>query len=800
MLKLAIRSWLRQPALALAAGATLALGIGASTALFSAFDAVLLKPLPYPRAGDIYTVRTYYPNGRFTIGLVATEEMNPVGTLTDVQAIAMAARRDGAMITDAGPRQVVSYAVSDQFFPLFRMAPALGRWISHDDDVKGAPMVAVLSHDLWIGAYGGRPDVIGLPIQLGPAKGRIIGVAPAAFDAPAGADLWVNEEFPPSIGHAYQGYVRLRPGVTPASLAPRLADVMTALGRKYPDQSLGRAFRLRSLLEDTVGDLGPIVMILFAATALLLVLASVNVANLLLARSTSRMREFGVMAALGAARRRLFAQLALETLLLAGAAGMAGVLGAMAVVRVMLRYGAARLPRLDALTFDPGVLAFAVVLIVITAIGVGIAPALRLAGSDVVRVISDGGRTVKGSRRSGRLSRIFIVAEIAACVALVAGAARLVRGYEQLRSIDPGFDPNGRLVLNVLFPATEGYVSGPRLAAWWQAVSGALRGAGATDVAAASSLPFQHEWDYTTFVDLASRPDVPPEQRPNARQRFVTPGFFTTMGMRLVAGRPFDEHDGPRTQPVALVNEAFVRRNLGGGDPLREQIMSLRFRRAPDGKLVPDPVTIVGVVSDARYASLTAPAEPIVYIPLAQVAQARQSIVVRTPDAVPEARLAAFEAAVRSVDPSVIVEPATMSALVDGALQRQRIGTVLMSAFGVTALLLAWVGVFGVLAFLVSQRTAEMAVRQAFGATRGRVFRMVIGNVAGMAGLGLLLGALLAWWMGAMMSRYVYDVSPADPIVLAGSVALVAICALCATIIPARRAAMLEPSAALRQA
>jgi predicted permease len=800
MFRLAVRSWLRQPLLAVSAGLTLALGIGASTALFSAFKAVLLEPLPYPHADQIYTVSTFYPNGRFTNGMMASEEMFQLGSLSDaVQSVAMAARRDAAMVTDAGPRQVVGYSVSTGFFPLFDVPPARGRWIAGDDDARGAPLVAVLSHALWTTAYGGSPAVVGMPIQLGPIKGRIVGVAPPAFDAPIGADLWVNGYFPPDIGHAYEGYVRFRPGVTPAALAPRLVDVMAALGRKYPDQSLGRAFRLRSLLDATVGDLGPIVMILFAATTLLLLLASVNVANLLLARSTSRMREFGVMSALGAPRRRLFAQLGVEALLLAAAGGVAGVAGAFAVVRLALHYGGARLPRLDALTFDPGVLAFAALLVVVTGFGIGAAPALRLAGADVASVLHDGGRTVKGSRRAGTLSRIFIIAEIAACVALVAAAARLVRAYDEVRRIDPGFDPRGRLVLNVLFPANDGYVTGPRLVAWWHAVDAALRKAGATEVAAASSLPLQHEWDNSTFVDLASRPNVPAEQRPNARQRFVTPEFFKAMGMRLLSGRGFDEHDGPGTQPVAIVNEASVRRNIGGGDPLREQIMSIRFRRNPDGKFVADPVSIVGVVSDARYASLTQQAEPIVYVPMMQVAQGRQSIVIRTSDAFPENRLAAFGAAVRTVDPSVIIEPSTMTALIDGALQRQRLGTALMSAFGLTALMLAVVGMFGVLAFLVSQRTGEMAVRQAFGATRARVFWLVVGNMAGVAGVGLTVGVLLAWWMGAMMSRYVYAISPADPLVLIASVALVAAAALAATIIPARRAAMLEPAAALRQ-
>ena len=440
----AARSLFRQPPFALAAVGTLALGIAAPTALFSTVNAVLLKPLPYPRPQDIYTVRTFFPSGRFTIGLVASEEMSALARITDAIAVTAATRRgDGAIVADGGARQVVSYAVSERFFELFGAPLALGRGIAREDAVQGAPPVVVLSHALWTAAYGGRPEVVGTSIDFGDRPARVIGVARADFNVPPSTAVWYNAWMPVSIGHTYEGYVRLKPGVTAASIKGPLDQAMEALGRKYPDQNTGRAYALRPLLDATVGDLRAILLILFGATALLLVLAAANVTNLVLVRSTGRAREIAVRAALGAGRGRIVRLLVEESLLVAACGGVAGIVAAYAAVRLLMRFGGSRLPRLDSLAFDATVVAFVAALVVVTGLVVGIVPALRMTDHDIASLLNETGRSVRGSRKTRRLLGLFVVAEIVVAVALVAGAARLVRSYQQLERIDPGFDRAG---------------------------------------------------------------------------------------------------------------------------------------------------------------------------------------------------------------------------------------------------------------------------------------------------------------------------------------------------------------------
>jgi putative ABC transport system permease protein len=793
----AARSLFRQPSFALAAVGTLALGIAAPTALFSTVNAVLLKPLPYPRPQDIYTVRTFFPSGRFTIGLVASEELSALARITDAVAVTAATRRgDGAIVTDGGARQVVSYAVSERFFELFGAPLALGRGIAREDAVQGAPPVVVLSHALWTAAYGGRPEVVGTSIDFGDRPVRVIGVARADFNVPLSTAVWYNAWMPDSIGHTYEGYVRLQPDVTVASIEGRLDQAMDTLGKKYPDQNSGRAYALRPLLDATVGDLRPILLILFGATALLLVLAAANVTNLVLVRSMGRAREIAIRAALGAGRGRIVRLLVEESLLLAACGGLAGIVAAYAAVRLLMRFGGSRLPRLDSLAFDATVVAFVAVLVVVTGLVVGIVPALRVGDGDVASLMNETGRSVRGSRKTRRLLALFVVAEIVVAVALVAGAARLVRSYQHLERIDPGFDPRGRLVLDVLLPRS--YMTQPRRNSWWETAEARLRAAGATQVASASSLPLQQEWDSTTFIDLVSRPDIPPDKRPNARMRLVSPEFFQAMGIRMLSGRAFTEADGPNGESVTIVNEAFVRRSFPEVDPLRERVKDLD-NRIVNGKLVVGETAVVGVVADVHYASLTAPAEPTVYVSRAQYLSPRELIVVTTADGTPERHIAEFRAALREVDPKLPVEFGVMSTFVAASLDRHRLGMWLMSGFGIAALLLAMVGVFGVIAYVVAQRTGEMAVRQALGATRAQVVWIVVKEGGKAVALGIAGGLVIAWWMGRMVAGYAFGVAPGDPAILAGSAAVVGLVAIAATVTPAARAATSDLWRALRQ-
>jgi putative ABC transport system permease protein len=632
---------------------------------------------------------------------------------------------------------------------------------------------------------------------------RVVGVAPAAFDVPAGTDLWANEFMPEGIGHLYDGYIRVEPGASVASLEPAMTQAMTALGKKYPDMDVGRAYRLTPLLASTVGDLGPILLILLGATGLLLVLAIVNVTNLLLARGITRARELAVRTALGAGRARIVAELMTEALLLACCAGALGVAAAFASTRVLLALGGARLPRLASVPFDGRVAAFAFALVLVIAVLIGVVPALRLADTDAAQVMNETGRGVRGSRRARRLLGPLIVLELAVAVAVVAGAARLVASYDHLQSSDPGFVADGRLVFDVRLPRVV--ISSParylelqrQRTEWWRATEAQLRQLGAGDVAGASTIPLGHEWDSTSFVDIVSRPDIAPQNRPNGRLRTATPGFFRSMGMRLVAGRDFSDADGPEAQLVTIVNQEWVRRFLGDRDPLREQVKGINFH-VVDGKPANDPLQIVGVVAKAKYASLAAVPEPTVYIPLAQTLPARLSIVVTTADGHPERHTAAFRQGLTEVDPRVAVESTTLASLVSSSIERQRLGMLLMSGFGVTALMLATVGVFAVVAYSVSQRTAEVAIRQALGATRADVYWMVVRDGGRVAVAGIAAGVVLAWWTGRLIAAYVYEVMPGDPTVLGVSGGVVLAVSVAAMLLPAARAAALDPARALR--
>ncbi|HEY2431615.1 MAG TPA: ADOP family duplicated permease [Vicinamibacterales bacterium] len=801
MIRTAGRSLLRQPSFTLAAAGTLAIGIAATTTLFTTVNAALLRPLPYAHPEELYAVRTYFPDGRFTIGMVGTEELAAVAAQTDVvSGVACTVRVDGTLGDGTGsePRQIVAYAVSDGFFDLFGVPVQTGRGISAADDVRGAPSVVVLSHSLWQNAFGGRPDIVGQSIAMSGRPARVVGIAPAGFDVPVGTDVWTNAWFPLSVGHAYEAYVRARPAVPLAQLQARMNQTFASLARKYPEQETGRAYAIRPLLAATVGSLGPILLILFGATALLLVLAAVNVSNLMLARTTSRVRETAVRTALGASRGRIIAQLLSESVLVAIAGAIAGSLLAYLAVQLLLHFGAGRLPRLGSLSIDFRVAAFVAFVAGLTGVLIGIVPALRMADTDVTSLLNETGRCVRGSRKTRRLLGAFVVAEIAVAVAIVAGAGRLVRSYRNVESLDPGFNPRGLLVLDVALPAPQAPFQARRNA-WWDQTEAALRSSGATAAAATSSLPLEpHEWDSTVFVDMVAHPDVPVDRRPNARLRLVTPDFFQTMGIRMLDGRPLTRADDTHSQIIGVVNEAFARRNLGGASPIGEQIKGLHGHREGNG-FVDDYVRVVGVVRDVKYSALSGPTEPVLYVPFAQFVAARASIVIATADNAPERHAAGFVAALRKVEPRLAIEATPLSAIVAASLDRERLGMWLMLGFGVAALLLAAVGMFGVIAYVVSQQTAEMAVRQALGATRGHVVRRVMREGAGVASIGLAVGVGVAWWTGRLVAGYVFGVSARDPVVLGVSAASVGCLALAATWLPARRAAALELARALRE-
>jgi predicted permease len=801
-LRVALRSLTRQPSFAAIAIGALALGIAAPTALFAVVEGTLLRPLPYKDAGDIYTVRTTMTNGRFTIGLVATEEISEMRRATDlVTDSAVVVRADDSIVDGPGgeTKQIVCVAVSKGFFELFGVPMAIGRSFAPDEFATFSTRSAVLSDRAWRTLFAADPLILGKTIRLGNGlRIVVVGVAPAAFDAPHDTDIWYTIPWQDSIGHGFDAYIRLRPGTKPQAVQAALAPMWAALGQKYPDMAKDRVFVFRPLLTAIVGDLGPIVVIAFSATALLLLLAIANVANLLLARGAARTRDLAVRLAIGATRGHLIRQLLAESMVIAMAAAAIGIPLAYLAIRTIVAMGGNALPRGDGLRFDPWVAIFATAVMALAGILVGLLPALSAADTRLTSVTNESGRSGMQSRRTRRMLAALVVAEVTLAVALVAGAGRMMMSARNLLAVDPGFDARGRLVIDVLLPFLPYGREPARAAAWMSDVTDRLNALGATRVGMATSLPLRREWDATTFTDIAGR-QVDPRFRPNGRLRVVSPSFFETLGIGIVAGRAFTAADGPGAEPVVMVNEAWVRKFLpAGADPLHERIDGL-FQRMVDGKRRVVSAAIIGVAGNVRYSGLDKEAEPVVYFVDSERFIPRRSVVLTTADDHPENLVPAIRKALAEIDPNVPIQFETMPHVVSSSLVWSRLGLLLMATFGAVSLLLAGIGVFGVLAFAGAQRHGEMAVRLSLGATRREVFGLVLAQGARLALAGAALGAALAWWMGRLMSAYVYQVSAANAAILIGSAVLVGLVALAATLMPAHRASTVDPARVLRQ-
>jgi predicted permease len=554
---------------------------------------------------------------------------------------------------------------------------------------------------------------------------------------------------------------------------------------------------MRPLLDAIVGDMGPVVVIAFTATGLLLLLAMVNVANLLLARGTARAREMAVRAALGATRRDLVVHAVSESLVIAGIATALAIPLASGAIRMVVAIGGSALPRVDGMRLDVPVLLFAAAVMILAGVGVGLAPLLTTGAGRVVAQMNEGGRSALQGRTTRRVLAGMVVAEVALAIGLVAGAGRLLLSMKNLVSIDPGFTAEGRLAIDVSLPVRPYLRESARVPEWLAQADARLRALGATHVGVASSLPLRPESDSTTFVDIRGRP-TEPASRPNGRLRVVSPGFFDVMDIPIVAGRSFTADDRFGGEPVVIVNEAWARKFIAGLDPLRERVSPGVFGRRVDGTYVPLDAAIVGVARDVSYAALTAPAEPIVYVSAAQVIRPRQTLIITTADGHPERLIPQIRSALTAIDPRVPIGFESLADAVSKSLTWPKLGVLLMSTFGIAGLVLAASGVFGVIAFVAAQRSGEMAVRIALGATRGRVFRLILGQAGALALGGLGIGVLLAWWMGASMSSYVYQVAPANILVLGGSALLVFAVAIGATLPSAKRAAATEPARVLR--
>ena len=805
-LRFSLRSLRRAPAFPLAAIATLALGIGATTAIFTTLNAVLLKPLPYPNPDNLYSIRTTLTDGRVTTGLVAYTELLPLNdpNLPIERAAGVQGFDFTLLRADDRAQQVKVYAITRGFFELFGLPMTRGG-ITDDQfapftpppPTPGAPPAqpplpaVVISHRVWQSLYNSDEQIVGKIINFAELRGTIAGVAHRDFDTPRAADFWfANRLGANDQNHGMEAFMRLKPGADYERAKAEMATVIAAVGRQYPS-AVNRVYVTRPLVEFIVGDLGPILIIVMAATGLLLLLACVNVTNLLLARGAARAREMAVRVSLGAGSGRIIRQLMTESIVLATAGSILGVVVAWLGVRGLLSLGASRLPRLHEVTFDGTVLLFALGTLLVSGVIVGLVPALRLARTDVRTLMNESSRSTSSGRATGRWLSAMTVAEIALAIMLVAGAGWLVRGFANLRNTNVGFATDHRVIFDLTFLGPR-YPNGDVVHTTRTDLTNAVRALpGVTGVGTASSFPMRGTLEGSLILQFRGEaPD--PNRAQGARRRFVSPGFFAAMGRPITQGRDFGPEDVPGSTATAIVNRTFVNRYLAGKDPMGVQFAA--------GYPNPDPnalFTIVGVADDIRQESVESEAQPAFYNSLTQAPIRRLTMIVATSLDDPAPLMASIRDTVRKADPQIAVDFQLVKDVVGATISRQQLGMTLMLTFGAVALVLAAIGIYGVVAYSVSQRRDEMATRLALGASSGGVFWLVMRHGALLAGIGIAVGLVMAFLSGQIVSSQIYAIRASDPLMLTAAIVIVGGIAVLATMLPAWRAAKLSPARAL---
>jgi putative ABC transport system permease protein len=797
-LRYALRTMRRSPGFTLVAALTLALGIGATAAIFSAINGVLLRPLPYPDADRVSRVWlsgpeierdvTSYPlfsawrEGRSFESLAgfSPTSLTFTGAGTDAEEI------DGARVTG-------------DFFRVLRSAPEQGVPIGEAHTVGGNHQVVVLSHALWSTRFGGDPGIVGRTITINDAPREVIGLMPRGFAYPDGAAFWIPlaPESPgweqmmaeeQSLWLSVLG--RLNPGVSQAQASAEVAGITARRAEAMGDTNF-TAFTER--LQDTiVGDLRTPLLILLGAVALVLLIACANVANLLLARGAARRREFAVRGALGANSARLTRQVLTESLVLAAIGGVGGGLLAIGGTSLLVAFSPADLPRLDGIRVDGRVLAFAALVTLITGILFGVAPVLQARLEVIATTLRDASRGSSG-RGMTRIRPVLVIAQVALALMLLAGAGLLLRSFAALNAVEAGFHTE-RVLSFRLTPAASRYPEQAQVRDLFDRLLTRLDALPSVESAAATTTLLLSRYPNMGAVTIEGQPPLAEtESAASVTGDFVHPDFFQTMGMPIVRGRGFEASDGPEAVPVVVVNEAFVRRFLPGEDPIGR-----RFTRGDPED--PDAfwATIVGVVADARRAGLTEPVRPAGFRPTSQSIPRSLEVVVRTTGR-PMAVAPDVRRIVRELDPNLpIVQMRTVEEAMAEAVATQRFVMMLLLIFAGLAVVLAAIGIYGVLSFLVGQRTRELGVRLALGAEPGSVRTMVMRQAISQVIPGILIGGAGALVLTRLLVSQLHGVSPSDPITFAAVAALLLSVAMLASYLPARRAARVDPMVALR--
>ena len=803
-IRYAVRSLLKSPAFTLIAALTLALGIGANTAIFSVINAVMLRPLPYHEPGRLVTMWHVYP------GLNGMEAPVSVPGFRDYhgqqQIFERAAVQTGWQpnLTGQGePERLVAQRVTGEFFGVYGVQPLLGRVLRPDENEDGRNKVVVLSYNFWNRMFTGDSGVIGRPLQLNGESYEIVGVMPRSFHDffNRRAELWAPIVFRPDqfadnrrTNEFLNFSARLKDGLTEEQAAVAMHAFARQLVNTYPDNyPPDWDLQVRALADQASRNVRPALMVLLGAVGFVLLIACANVANLLLARTASRAREIAVRVALGASPKRLVRQLLTESVLLALVGGGIGVLAAIWGVPALLALNNRNLPPAADIGIDGMVLLYALLVSLLTGLLFGIMPALQVARSDLHESLKEGGRGSAGDRASLALRRGLVVTTVALALMLLAGAGLLMKSFARMTSVSPGFRPEKLLTFQVALPAAKYPNDTVRLAALERMDAAVSAVPGVVASGGTSVLPFGGSWSTGSFnVEGYTAPENTPG--PWGDQRLITPGFLPAIGATLIKGRLFTAQDRQGSPRVAIVDEEMVRRYWPNVDPIGKRITY----GDPQRDSVISWVEVVGVVAHTAHEGLDAQPRVQVYQPIGQQPIPFLAFAVRTSGEPMEA-VGAIRTALRAVDADVpISQINTMEFLIDQSSGPRRFSMVLLGSFAALAMILASIGLYGVMSYIVTQRSREIGVRVALGATRGEVLGMVLGQGVKLALLGVVIGLLAADGVTRVMSRMLFNVSATDPVTFVAMSSVLIGVAVVATYLPARRATRVDPIEALR--
>jgi putative ABC transport system permease protein len=794
---------------------TLALGIGANTAIFSVVNAVLLKPLPFPA-----------PDQLIAVGMTDTRrevKQTELGSLSypdffdfrdqnrTLASSAVYRDQSFALTSEEGATSLRGVKVSAQFFDVLGIKPKMGRAFTPDDEQAGGGpggFKVVISHDFWQKHFGGDPNVLGRTILLDRRQHTVIGVMPAGFQFPIQADpldfyvtIAVDAANPDGSkpqtqqrgSHSLEAVARLKPAATIAQAQADLEAIAAALAKQYPESNTHFGVGSKPLREELIGDVRAALYILFGAVLCVLLIANANVANLLLARASARGKEIALRAAMGASRARIIRQLLTESLLLSGLGGALGLLIAQWGTEALIKTVPQNIPRIGNIQLDASVLGFTLLASLATGVIFGLVPAWQASHIDLNSALKSGTRTGGGGEGKGRVRNALIMAEVALALVLLISAGLLIQSFARLGGVQPGLRTERLLTARVSLPEIA-YPKNENITAFFDQLLPRLRALpGVESVSAIVPLPLTGSNMVTTF-DIEERP-LPDGQRAAAPVRIIATDYFKTMGIPLRQGRVFDEKDRFESAPVVIVNERFANKNFPGQNVIGKRIMP-GFAADDSGEKMRE---IVGVVGNVKHLSLRNEDSPEMYLPQTQIPFNIMSLVIRTNVSNPNALTVSVRRELAALDGTIpLTSVQVFDEYISRSLARARFNTLLLSIFAGTALLLTAIGIYGVMAYSVSQRTNEIGIRIALGAGKSSIFRLIVGQAMTLVGISLVVGLAGAFAATRLLNSLLFGVGASDPVTFIAIVLLVSAVAFIAAWLPARRATRVDPIIALR--